>query len=761
MSLKYALACLSAVGLDAKRAFVIVDTQECFLESGSLPVVASQIIPKLNEIRNQKDCLFDVVVKTQDYHPVGHISFGTAHGMAQDTPNAQMSNSWRGAMSMQCIKNGGNNEACCPQYYVNSSSVTCNPPLEFCAPDGFYNETTNPMLNGNPACSTCRDSPSSCFSMTMDLWLDHCLENGDSTLAPGVVSKNSDVIVQKGHRYIEMFSAFMDNTRNYMSDLDRILKENNVTEVYAAGIATTHCVRWTVQDAIHLGYQASIIMDASAGIWGTPTSYANETEAIADFQSQGITVLNTADLLAMSCEANPVDTSSREFLRDLAKSSLSLRLQLQSLPFPWKAPALEGKLFGLQWMEWRKMEVGPVPLTKNDRLIVALLPADIQEVRLLTSDVQRRSPPGSAEEDFGKLPATLAAEAKHSGTVPLILFLRRSETDGGPLTAEILELLELCAGLCRSRARAELVVVSQRCALAGLPGEGSPAAAALWGLARSLRLEAPWVNVKAVDVERPEDLQQVLPMLLNQEEELECAYRRGSHVMASRCRASVANQPLRAARELLMQEIWRFQAVATIGRLAPCCRWHRRRWRGAHRLLEQGMWVDALRTGEACNHKQMFAELMSAADEAAEAMESVVQQLHQLTGVVHAAQAPLGYRELSGQTKATFLDEYSAWLGLSVEVSGEVGFANPPRPPQKANGSVRNLPPSAGWWAHDRGILRHPDEVVKNGFLDERGGPQDGPVQRSKSAPQRLAETSDDRVPWAYLDLDVWGQGLG
>ena len=66
MSLKYALACLSAVGLDAKRAFVIVDTQECFLESGSLPVVASQIIPKLNEIRNQKDCLFDVVVKTQE-----------------------------------------------------------------------------------------------------------------------------------------------------------------------------------------------------------------------------------------------------------------------------------------------------------------------------------------------------------------------------------------------------------------------------------------------------------------------------------------------------------------------------------------------------------------------------------------------------------------------------------------------------------------------------------------------------------------------
>ena len=43
----------------------------------------------------RKDCLFDLVVLTQDWHPSGHISFGTAHGMTA-TPNAEMSNSWRG-----------------------------------------------------------------------------------------------------------------------------------------------------------------------------------------------------------------------------------------------------------------------------------------------------------------------------------------------------------------------------------------------------------------------------------------------------------------------------------------------------------------------------------------------------------------------------------------------------------------------------------------------------------------------------------------
>ena len=45
---------------------------------------------------------------------------------------------------------------------------------------------------------------------------------------------------------------------------------------------------------------------------------------------------------------------------------------------------------------------------------------------------------------------------------------------------------------------------------------------------------------------------------------LSCASRAGpsirhKHYWMYRCRASVANQPLRAARELLMQEIWRFQ----------------------------------------------------------------------------------------------------------------------------------------------------------------------------------------------------------
>merc|ERR1739844_47446 len=134
-----------------------------------------------------------------------------------------------------------------------------------------------------------------------DLWLDHCLQDGDPQFAGDMETRSTDQVVQKGGRYVEMFSGFFDNSRKYSSDLHKTLQDADITEVMVAGIATTHCVRWTAQDAVFLNYQTSVIMDASAGIWGTPTSYANESEAITSFTSQGITVLNTADILAMTC----------------------------------------------------------------------------------------------------------------------------------------------------------------------------------------------------------------------------------------------------------------------------------------------------------------------------------------------------------------------------------------------------------------------------------------------------------------------------
>ena len=58
-------------------ALLIIDVQNDFLSNGSLAVPnANHIIPKINKLRK----LYDVVVLSQDWHPPGHVSFGSSHG---------------------------------------------------------------------------------------------------------------------------------------------------------------------------------------------------------------------------------------------------------------------------------------------------------------------------------------------------------------------------------------------------------------------------------------------------------------------------------------------------------------------------------------------------------------------------------------------------------------------------------------------------------------------------------------------------------
>lgn len=58
------------------HALIIVDIQYDFLPGGALPVAQGDtVIPVINHIQGD----YDLVVATQDWHPVGHHSFASAH----------------------------------------------------------------------------------------------------------------------------------------------------------------------------------------------------------------------------------------------------------------------------------------------------------------------------------------------------------------------------------------------------------------------------------------------------------------------------------------------------------------------------------------------------------------------------------------------------------------------------------------------------------------------------------------------------------
>jgi nicotinamidase/pyrazinamidase len=58
------------------RSLVIIDVQIDFMPSGSLEVPSGdRIVPVINDLQAE----FDLVVATQDWHPVNHVSFASNH----------------------------------------------------------------------------------------------------------------------------------------------------------------------------------------------------------------------------------------------------------------------------------------------------------------------------------------------------------------------------------------------------------------------------------------------------------------------------------------------------------------------------------------------------------------------------------------------------------------------------------------------------------------------------------------------------------
>lgn len=61
-------------------ALLVIDVQNCFLPTGTLPVTEGDlVIPIINEIRQNYDNIFSLVVFSQDWHCDDHVSFASQH----------------------------------------------------------------------------------------------------------------------------------------------------------------------------------------------------------------------------------------------------------------------------------------------------------------------------------------------------------------------------------------------------------------------------------------------------------------------------------------------------------------------------------------------------------------------------------------------------------------------------------------------------------------------------------------------------------
>ena len=118
---------------------------------------------------------------------------------------------------------------------------------------------------------------------TQVLWPDHCIQGTrGAEFHTELHADKAQVIIRKGFRKeIDSYSTFFENDQKTTTGLKGYLNQRGITELYAVGLATDFCVKWSVLDGIDEGFTMHIVNDAVRGIDldGSLDAAWNEMEA--------------------------------------------------------------------------------------------------------------------------------------------------------------------------------------------------------------------------------------------------------------------------------------------------------------------------------------------------------------------------------------------------------------------------------------------------------------------------------------------------
>ena len=122
------------------------------------------------------------------------------------------------------------------------------------------------------------------------LWPPHCVQK-----TPGadilLDKKYFTAVVKKGmDSQFDSYSGFQDDGGK-KTDMDKLLKKEQIKKVVVYGIAIDYCVRATAIDAAAAGYKVIMIKNLSRGV-ASDTSQ----KAIEEMKAKGIVVLDDLDL---------------------------------------------------------------------------------------------------------------------------------------------------------------------------------------------------------------------------------------------------------------------------------------------------------------------------------------------------------------------------------------------------------------------------------------------------------------------------------
>ncbi|MEG1422248.1 bifunctional nicotinamidase/pyrazinamidase [Citrobacter sp.] len=132
--------------------------------------------------------------------------------------------------------------------------------------------------------------------LAQTFWPDHCVQNSEgAALHPLLEQRAINKTFYKGENpQVDSYSAFFDNGRRQATELNAWLQQNHISDLIIMGLATDYCVKFTVLDALDLGYTVNVITDGCRGVNIQPQ---DSTQAFMEMAAAGATLYTLADWL--------------------------------------------------------------------------------------------------------------------------------------------------------------------------------------------------------------------------------------------------------------------------------------------------------------------------------------------------------------------------------------------------------------------------------------------------------------------------------
>jgi nicotinamidase/pyrazinamidase len=127
------------------------------------------------------------------------------------------------------------------------------------------------------------------------LWPVHCVQDskGADFAAALDMSKVEKVFTKGTDKEIDSYSGFFDNGRKKATGLGDYLKSKGVKEVVITGLAADYCVKFTALDAKGLGFDTTLVKDATRAVNLQPDDFE---KALEEMKQKGIKVVESGEL---------------------------------------------------------------------------------------------------------------------------------------------------------------------------------------------------------------------------------------------------------------------------------------------------------------------------------------------------------------------------------------------------------------------------------------------------------------------------------